>query len=276
MEFRHLLISRLNVYYKTKMADRGFDIDAWLLERVEIFKKFCLPSILNQSNKNFYWFFYIDSETPLEVKSELATIFQPYPFVKLISHQYDSFNITKYLNSDIRKYLEENFQYLISSRVDTDDMLNKDYIEIVQKQFKNQEYQALNFNKGLVYHVPTGVSSIMIHKYNAFMSLIEKRSADGFKTVFFKQHTEYKTDPYKVETKIKQAMWCVSIHGLNDSTGFYGRVIKFNKLDFKENFGFQYQKLPSFMEVLNFTIRSYSRTLQKVMDKFLMYFNLKI
>ena len=270
MNYKHLLITRINVFYKTKMAVRGFDPDTWLLERVEIFKKFCLPSILNQSNKNFYWFFYIDSETSQEVISDLAITFEPFPFIKLIAHHYESFNITKYLQGDIQQYLGSDFQYLISSRVDTDDMLHKDYIDIVQKEFKNQEYQALNFNKGLVYHVPTGVSSLMEHRYNAFMSLIEKRSVNGFKTVFHKQHTEYRNDIRKLEIKIKQSMWCVTIHGLNDSTGFYGKVFKLREPDLSESFGFQYQKSPSFMDILNFTLRSYSRTFQKVRDKFLM------
>lgn len=270
MEYKHLLISRLNVFYKTKMSGRGFDPDIWLLERVEIFKKFCFPSILNQSNKDFSWFFYIDSETPLEVRNDLENTFEPYPFIKLISHHYESFNITKYLQYDIQQYLGSDFQYLISSRVDTDDMLHKDFIKNVQMRFNDQKYEAINFNKGLVYHIPTGVSSLMVHRYNAFLSLIEKRPEDGFKTVFYKQHTEYRTDPYKVEIKIKQSMWCVSIHGLNDSTGFYGSVIKFKKPDFKGDFGFRYQKKPSFIEVLKFTIRSYSRTVQKVGDKFLM------
>lgn len=257
------------------MSDRGFDPDIWLLERVEIFKTFCLPSILNQSNKNFDWFFYIDSETPQQVKNELVTIFEPYPFIELISHHYDSFNITKYLQGDIQQYLGSHFQYLISSRLDTDDMLHRDYVENVQKQFKNQEYQALNFNKGLVYHISTGVSSIMVHRFNAFMTLIENRSSYGFNTVFHKQHIEYRNDFRKLEIEIKQPMWCVTIHGLNDSTGFYGKVIKFKKPNLNVNFGFQYQKYPSFMEVLNFTIRSYSRTFQKVKDRFLMCFNLK-
>lgn len=199
MEFKHLLISRLNVFYKTKMAERGFDPEDWILDRVEIFKKFCLPSILNQSNKNFYWFFYIDTKTPQDVINDLEIIFKSYLFIKLISHHYESFNIRKYLQSDILQYLGSDFQYLISSRVDTDDMLHKDYIKNAQMRFNHQKYEAINFNKGLVYHVPTGVSSMMVHRYNAFMSLIEKSPENDFQTAFYKQHTKYRTDPHKVE-----------------------------------------------------------------------------
>lgn len=268
MNYKHILISRLNVYYKTKTAGRGFDPDTWLLERIEIFKKFCFPSILNQSNKKFIWFFYIDSETPLEIRIDLENTFKPYPFIKLIAHHYESFNITKYFQNDIQDFLGEDFQYLVSSRVDTDDMLHKDYIATVQKKFNGQEYQAINFNYGLVYDVQSGVMSLMTHRYNPFLSLIEKRTENGFRTIFQKSHTDYRNDTKKIEIKIKELMWCQTIHGLNDSTGFYGSVYKFRKPDLKENFAFQFQKNPPPLEIINFTVRSYSRTLKKIIDKF--------
>lgn len=264
MEFKHLLITRLNVYYKTKMAERGFDPEVWLLERVEIFKKFCFPSILNQANKAFYWFFYIDSETPAEVRADLEELFRPYPFITLIAHQYENFSIAKFLRSDIDQYLGGDFQFLVSSRVDTDDMLHRDYISNVQSRFNKQVYMALNFNKGLVYDVHSGVSSVMVHRYNAFLSLIEKRTAEGFKTVFHKPHTAYRQDSSRIEIKINQPMWCVTIHGLNDSTSFYGQVIKFKQPDLSEFFGLKFQKHPPLIEITQFSIRSYKRKLIKI------------
>lgn len=267
MEFKHLLITRLNVYYKIKMAERGFDPDTWLLERVEIFKKFCFPSIINQKNRDFNWFFYIDSETPLAVKSDLEGLFRPYPFINLIAHHYDSFNISKYLQADIDQFLGTDFEFLISSRVDTDDMLHRDYISDVQSRFKKQDYTAINFNRGLVYDVTSGVSSIMVHRYNAFLSLIERKSEAGFRTVYYKQHTAYRDDTGKLEITIGKPMWCVTIHGLNDSTGFYGRVNKLKQPDLVKNFGFQNQVYPKFSKILAFSLRSYKRTFRKITDK---------
>jgi hypothetical protein len=151
--------------------------------------------------------------------------------------------------------------------VDTDDMLHKDYIASIQSQFKNQSYLAINFNIGLVYDVLSGVSSIMIHKYNAFLSLIEQKSELGFKTVYFKQHTDYRYDKNKWEIIVKEPMWCVTIHGLNDSTGFYGKVNIANQPDMKLFFGFKFQKKPSLKDIYSFTIRSYRRTFLKILNK---------
>lgn len=267
MLFKHLLLTRFNVFYKTKVAQRGFDPDYWLEERLGIFLKFCFPSVLNQSKKNFIWFFYIDKCTPYSVKKKLEEAFKPFGFIILIEHEYDDFEIFKFIQQDIDLYLGKGFDYLISSRVDTDDMLHRDYISTVQVFFSQQNYEALNFNKGLVYDKMSGVTSIMIHRYNAFLTLVEKRGAKGFLTVFHKFHTDYRFDNQKVEIKIKKPMWCVTIHGLNDSTSFYGRVNKFYQPDMNYLFGFKGQKNPRVKDILKYSIRSYKRTFKKIKVK---------
>jgi len=120
----------------------------------------------------------------------------------------------------------------------------------------------------LVYDATSGVVSLMVHRYNAFLSLIENRTENGFLTVFQKPHTDYRHDSKKQEVGIQQPMWCVTIHGLNDSTGFYGEVYKFRTPDLKDKFGFQFQKSPLLFVIIKFTIRSYLRTLKKIFDKF--------
>lgn len=265
--FKHLLLTRFNVFYQTKIQERGYDPDVWLVERLDIFLKFCFPSILNQSEKNFIWFFYIDSKTPDPVRLKLEEAFQPFPFIRLISHEYDDFAIYKYLQEDIDLYLGKDFDFLISSRVDTDDMLHRDYMASIQGFFERQKYKALNFNKGLVYDSLSGVTSTMVHRYNAFISLIEEKTEKGFFTVFHKSHTDYRYDPDKIEIKIKKSMWCVTIHGFNDSTSFYGRVNKAKLPDMEAFYGFQNQKTPSFRDIMAFSIRSYNRTLKKIKVK---------
>lgn len=268
MEFRHVLVSRLNVFYLTKMAERGFDPDNWLLERVEIFKKFCLPSILNQSNKNFEWFFYVDSSTPDFVRMDLEKTFSPYPFIKLLSHQFDSFNITKQLRSDLDHYLGKDFIFLISSRVDTDDMLHKDFIETVQKFFKKQEFLVLNFSKGYVYHTNSGVSALSERKANPFISIIEKRKKDQFITVFSKSHTDFILDNGYTEICLSKPLWCMTVHGLNDSTGFFGKINLIKQPRLKDFFGFNHQVVPKNRDVFWFLFRSYKRTIKRIVLKF--------
>ncbi|MBT0813042.1 hypothetical protein KIH41_17270 [Litoribacter ruber] len=249
------------------MAEKGFDPEEWLLERIDFFKKCCFPSILNQSNKNFTWFFYIDNKTPEHVKKSLGDIFDPFPFIKLIAHEYENFNITRYLMADIECFLGDDFDYLISSRVDTDDMLHKNFIETVQIFFGEQEYKVLNFSKGYVYDMPSGISSQTLRKANPFISLIEKRKNGRFQTVFCKPHTDFLGDPDYLEIRLRKPLWCMIVHGLNDSTSFYGSVNKFTQPVLKDSFGFRFQKKPKVVYLLSFSIRSYKRTIDKIIEK---------
>jgi len=267
MSFRHILITRFNIFYKTKMATQGHDPEVWLSERFEIFKKFCFPSIINQSSKNFTWMLYVDIDTSLEVLEDLQEMVKPYPFILLIHRVFEQFSVKLFLNEDIQKFLPNDFEYLISGRVDTDDMLQKDFIKQVQAHFKNQEYEALNFNRGHIYDIETGVTSVTIHKQNPFITLFEKRSDAGFKTVFHKIHTAYKNDPHKIKVSNQTPMWVMSVHGLNVSTGFYGKIIKIKQPNLKAQFGFTHQKPPSIRSILYFTGRSYKRTFLKYFEK---------
>ncbi|GAB3219687.1 hypothetical protein J0A67_04875 [Algoriphagus aestuariicola] len=264
MDFKHILFTRFNIYYKTKMAQKGFDPEFWLLERFEIFRKYCFPSVVKQSNLNFTWMIYVDSETTPAVYNSLKELITPYPFILLVKRKFSHFSLKLVINEDIHQYFGQEFGYLISSRVDTDDMLHWDYIQSVQQRFNFQDYEALNFNKGLVYDIETGVSSTKYHFYNAFISLVEKRKTDGFLTVFYKLHINYSDDPKKTEIKNQIPMWCVTVHGLNVSTSFYGEVFKFSQPDLKALFGFEFQKKPKQINVLKFTIRSFRRTFEKV------------
>ncbi|WP_439490595.1 glycosyltransferase [Algoriphagus sp.] len=265
--FKHLLLTRFNVFYQTKIQRRGYDPEVWLVERLDIFLKYCFPSILNQSEKNFIWFFYIDAATPSSVRERLLQAFKPHPFIVLMSQHYEDFTLSSSLKEDIELHLGKNFEYLISSRVDSDDMLHKDYFLKLKEYFNYQERQAINFTKGMVYETDSGVISEMNHQYNAFISLIERRKGDGFSTVYHKKHTDYKYDKIVRNVRISTPMWCVVIHGLNDSTGFYGRVLKFRQPDLHSLFGFSGQKKRSNLDLFRFSIRSYKRTLFKVINK---------
>ncbi|MEX2591925.1 MAG: glycosyltransferase [Anditalea sp.] len=247
------------------MAAQGYDPEVWLRDRFEIFRKFCFPSIINQSSKNFTWMIYLDIDTNPQVLANLKEMVRPYPSILLILRVFDYFSIRLFLNKDIHEYLSNDFEYLISSRVDTDDMLHKDYIKLVQTHFKNQKYEALNFNRGHIYDIETGVTSVTIHKQNPFISLFEKKSAEGFKTVFHQIHTSYRNDPLKIEISNKTPMWCMSVHGLNVSTGFYGSVFKFKQPNLGGLFGFSHQHSPTLQNIWLFTIRSYKRTILRVL-----------
>ena len=78
MDFRHYLLSRYNVgLYGRKQNMRSGEKIApkkWMKNRIELFKRYCVPSIRNQSCRNFTWLIVLDPETELGDFYELRDI----------------------------------------------------------------------------------------------------------------------------------------------------------------------------------------------------------
>ena len=72
--FIHYLITRVNIrvsaYGPEKMDSPAMD-DAWLNDRIELFLRFCIPSVLEQTSKNLTWLIYFDPATPSFVFEKL-------------------------------------------------------------------------------------------------------------------------------------------------------------------------------------------------------------
>ena len=56
--FDHFVLTRFaeDVFKQS----RKIKVEEWLNNRIKLFEKFCLPSIMNQTNKNFKWLLFID------------------------------------------------------------------------------------------------------------------------------------------------------------------------------------------------------------------------
>ncbi len=180
--FNHFIITRFNLKssqsnWKTDKNNSVTLSDEWLEHRINLFKTYCLPSIISQTNKNFIWLIYFDSDTPEKYKK----------IIELLLGTYKSFILPKYVSSydkfltsytqDILNLLHPEKEFVITTRIDNDDVLHKNYIDIVQKQFANQEFMTVNCIK--IYHYNIVKPERLFINYtfsNQFISLIEKIS----------------------------------------------------------------------------------------------------
>ena len=174
--FKHFIITRFNLrkdgWEITKNNEKLLN-DSWLKERFELFENYCFHSVKNQSNQNFKWFVFFDVNTP----DEYVTKIQDY------KDSYDNFcpffidGMENYLPSIIENInLNCDQEYLITSRLDNDDSLNKNYVNEVQSYFDSQDYLAIDIVDG--YTLLTGDKvrlGLKKHLYNPFISLIEKK-----------------------------------------------------------------------------------------------------
>ena len=73
----------------------------WMKHRIELFDKYCYPSIINQTNKNFKWLIFFDGDTTDE------KLFKKYDkCTKIFLKDYDIWSY-KIASAEIKKLLHK-------------------------------------------------------------------------------------------------------------------------------------------------------------------------
>ena len=105
--------------------------------KFESFEKITLPGIVNQTNSNYIWEIYASTYLPIKYKKRLLEITKKYKQIKIFFiDSFENFN-----NSD-----KINDKYC-TVRLDDDDGLNINYVEIIQK-YKNENNTIISFSYG--------------------------------------------------------------------------------------------------------------------------------
>ncbi len=170
--FQHFIITAFNVDFGLKSREQILS-QSYLSQRFDIFKTICFPSVFNQINKNFQWLVFFDNATPESFKEEIYLLekklanFVPV-FVPPVS------NPGVFWRKIIKKYINTGTKtkYIITTNLDNDDAISKDFVEIIQKQFHQQEFEFLNFPYGYMLRE----NGLFLREFlsSPFISLIEK------------------------------------------------------------------------------------------------------
>jgi hypothetical protein len=148
-------------------AFRGCDPD-WLGERFDLFDRYCFPSVTSQTNTNFVWLVFFDSETPTAFRNRIARYETFQAFRPVFVQQFDR----DVFRENLAKFGFLTRPFLITSRVDNDDALACDYIETVQEAFTGQDRTFINFPRGLVLRKGALFQGYDVHSH--FVSLNRK------------------------------------------------------------------------------------------------------
>ena len=115
--------------------------------RLEMFRTFCLPSMVNQSSQNFLWLIYTDPNLDSALKEELLALVSPYEnFVVVASNNFpqnfrksaplELMDPSKIWSGDASLiglgYEAAKIWPVLESRLDMDDGLHNYFVELVQ------------------------------------------------------------------------------------------------------------------------------------------------
>jgi hypothetical protein len=174
LKFTHYLITRFNVPVNNWNKDKAGNpvLDAqWMGNRLELFANYCVPTITQQTQKNFIWLIYCDESTlPIHL-DRIQHLVSHIPNVQIrLVPDFDQ------LLTDIRTYISlAKTPYVITSRMDNDDGLGPIFMADVQDHFLEQDMTIINFTKGVLYDQYKRVlTEIKDSQRNHYGSLIEQ------------------------------------------------------------------------------------------------------
>lgn len=227
MILEHFLITQFNlrnVPFSEKNADYTIWGD-WTRERIDIFTKYCLPSIDKQTCKDFTWLIYFDKQTPEEFNwliDELNTR----DFIKVrFSKGNDGFMVDHI--RDIQE-LAQNSEWIISSRIDNDDIFHKDAIKVIQEAFRPIDEYMISLTSGYTLNLQTLQMGHYYYPESPFISIIEHREKVNLKSIYYKSHSHWDELKFSVFKElfgknsqsafiINQPYWIQLVHGKNVS-----------------------------------------------------------
>jgi len=195
-EYRKIITVPSRCGYMTKKLtiikedDKKYEPLQWMVDRKKIFLNYCYKSIINQTEKDFEWLIFFDKETPVK---ELA-------FYKGLENDNIKIFITneKKLKKErleiIKKILLQNKNdYVITTRLDNDDSLHKNFVLITKIMAKKmlgiwELPFAINFPIGYCHDTINKETRLSpFEESNPFISVVEKSNMD-IKTVLQGQH----------------------------------------------------------------------------------------
>lgn len=209
----HVILTRFNLPSEgaesTVRAKEG-----WLRTRVELFERYCLPSVENQTVRSFHWVIYFDPQSPEWLKArihELAvgSIFTPIYRASVSQAE---------LVTDLRAVTGSKAPRLLTTNLDNDDGLASDFVARLQRVPAGEQRAVIYLVRGLI-RSGSGLY-LRTDKANAFCSVQEDWASA--QTCWANWHNLLGRTMNVIEIGGDPA-WLQVIHGTNVSNRIRGR-----------------------------------------------------
>ena len=227
---QHFILTRFNLLLWNKDKERNpVRTIAWLKHRFLLFEHYCLPSIINQTCKNFEWIVLFDSSTPEDFKEKINLFQKDCPqFVPVFIEPKNGRYFAEIFRREVVKRL--NGERVITTYLDNDDALDLRFVEDIQRRIDSLcdgtfIYYAHGYQLFTDYNY---IIRVYDHR-NHFVSVIERGDATVVKTIYGYGSHYYidKIKNAKIEYIHDLPMWCEIIHDRNMGVNCHRKVNSF-------------------------------------------------
>jgi hypothetical protein len=171
--------------------------------------------------QNFEWIVFFDKNTPRKYHAEIDRLRTIYPFRPTYTPMFEMDRICPEI---ISTQVQE--EWLLTTRLDSDDVLARDHVERLVKAFKWQGRELVNFTNGTILSLERGKAKLyeIQDRANPFASLLEPFGRD-IKTIWWEHHVDIGRMAPIIQIGGAPA-WMQIVHGGNVSNRVKGRRIR--------------------------------------------------
>jgi hypothetical protein len=224
MQVLYLLLTRFNLrkdaFGRDKRRNETLS-PAWYEERFRLFDGICYPSVRGQSSRDFIWHVFFDSTTPAIYRDRIAGYACESPRIRIEwldgMAEYAARRralIDGYLAAD------PNCRLLVTSRLDNDDGLHRDFVATVLGHARGVTTPTIvDFPRGYLLEKRADLDLIRAttDRFGAFLSLAEP--VEAYRTVSHFKHRQWKDEWKAGRVRLVrddcQPMWLQTIHARN-------------------------------------------------------------
>lgn len=183
--FKHFIITLFNLpLWKADKNNVETQTCDWLDNRLDLFEKYCLPSVFAQTNQNFIWICLCDINTPepylsrIKAYKDKVNQFCPH-FLDLNGlNIVDVEELAPFIRKIVKEYIEEKDEYIISTNLDNDDSIHVQMVEKLQSLIsRDYSCKLYSFNWGYQYFTDISLILKMRYPHNHFLTLVESSSS---------------------------------------------------------------------------------------------------
>ncbi|MGZ0017460.1 glycosyltransferase [Yeosuana sp. AK3] len=258
----HLLITRFNLAvteWQEIKLDKCEDDESWLTKRIPLFLKICLPSVVQQSCKDFKWIIFFEQGTQNSLQDVLKAL-EPHSFIfPVFVKGIEGFNRT--LPILIEEARPKDAFQIVSSRLDNDDALHRDFILNIQKSCSpDMDKIVLDFPEGLCVELSDSpkVSKYIFPK-NQFISLVEHINENESPEFIFSTYHNKVDLKYPIKTLPQKRQWLQVVHEDNLVNTFKGQLTYKNALNGYPDYGTHFAKNYNFIVFLEIIKLKFNR-----------------